>query len=56
MVKMDGGLLRLFTFMLGVSELISITRVLPYDVTYLGRINYLYSKAVLKGIPVLKAL
>ena len=41
MVKMDGVLLRLFKFMLGVSELISITRVLPDDVTSLGQMNYL---------------
>ena len=56
MVKMDEGLSRLFTFLLGVSELIFITRVSPDDVTSLVQMNYLFSKAVMKGIPVLEDL
>ena len=56
MVKMEEVLTCEFTFMLGVYGIIFITRVLPDDVTYIGLINYLYSKAMLGGSPVLSGL
>ena len=55
-LKMEGGLTFEFTFMSGVSGLIFITMVWPDDLTSIVRMNYLYSKEALEGIPVLADL
>ena len=53
MVNIEGCLMREFTFMLGVSGLILITRVWTDDVNHIGKMNYLYSKSTLEDRPVL---
>ena len=56
MMKMVIFLTHEFTFMLGVSGLIFITRVWTNDIIYLVWMNYVKSKATLEGIPVLVVL